>query len=82
MPVNKRVISVEWHRSTPVPLCVDRRSIDCLRHDMAPLCCNGPDMNNYPKKFVIPVVCVKIGKSMWSNTVMSIKVYLMVILDN
>jgi len=31
---------------------------------------------------VIPVVCVKIGKSMQSNTTMSVKVYLMSILDN
>jgi len=31
---------------------------------------------------VIPVVCVKIGKVMKSNTTMSMKVYLMAILDN
>ena len=33
-------------------------------------------------KCVIPVVCVKIGKGMQSNTTMPIKVYLMAILDN
>ena len=33
-------------------------------------------------KYVIPVVCVKIGKGMQSNTAVSIKVYLMAILDN
>ena len=33
-------------------------------------------------KCVIPVVCVKIGKGMQSNTTMSIKIYLMTILDN
>ena len=34
------------------------------------------------RKCVIPVVRVKIGKGMLSNTTMSIKVYLMAILDN
>jgi len=34
------------------------------------------------RKCVIPVVCVKIGKAMLSDTTMSIKVYLMAILDN
>ena len=34
------------------------------------------------RKCVIPVVCVKIGKGMLSNTTMPIKVYLMAILDN
>jgi len=34
------------------------------------------------RKCAIPVVCVKIGKGMQSNTTTSIKVYLMAILDN
>jgi len=34
------------------------------------------------RKCVIPVVCVKIEKGMLSNTTVSIKVYLMAILDN
>jgi len=34
------------------------------------------------RKCVTPVLCVKIGKGMYSNTTMSIKVYLMSILDN
>ena len=33
-------------------------------------------------KCVIPVVCVKIGNGMQSNTTVSLKVYLMAILDN
>ena len=33
-------------------------------------------------KCVIPVVCVKTGKAVQSNTTVSIKVYLMAILDN
>jgi len=36
----------------------------------------------FPRKCVIPILCVKIGKGMQSNTIMSIKVYLMAILDN
>ena len=34
------------------------------------------------KKCVIPVVCVKIGNGMQSNTTISLKVYLMAVLDN
>ena len=34
------------------------------------------------RKRVIPVVCVKIGNGMQSNTTISLKVYLMAILDN
>jgi hypothetical protein len=33
-------------------------------------------------KCVIPVVCVKIGNGIQSNTTVSIKVYLMALLDN
>jgi len=33
-------------------------------------------------KCVIPIVCVKIGNGMQSNTIISLEVYLMAILDN
>jgi len=41
------------------------------------------DINRYNLGNVSkPVMCVKIGKGMQSNTTVSIKVYLMAILDN
>ena len=39
-------------------------------------------INAVSRKCVIPVVCVIIGNGMQSNTTISIKVYLMAILDN
>jgi len=50
-------------------------------------CCAAVHVGQTPgpkesMKCVIPVVCVKIGKGMQSNTTVSHKVYLMAILDN
>jgi len=44
--------------------------------------CDFTKAETCSRKGVIPVVCVKIGKGMYSNTTVSIKVYLMAILDN
>jgi len=49
----------------------------CLEH-----CWTGSSVSKTSRKCVIPVVCVKIGKGMLSNTTMSIKVYLVAMLDN